>query len=292
MRAWYCSLVRNRLAEARANYTAVARHLQPDGMIIVDGGSTDGTREFVATLPDTMVIDHPFVDFVESRNLYMQALDELAQDGDLLVVSDSDEFLSPNLLRDARDIAHQAYANDRNLIRIRVRDEFVDDSGRVVSSCLGDWWKPLLAVFESGGRYVGIGGRPIHEELHFPSGRRFMTLDDHGERYVYVHRRRQGDVWLRAARNFILSGVGPDGIPVPYWEEFVHLLRAHGMRTWPDVEEQFITGRLPDAIKQWLYDHRDAPFCEVRDAYKAYVWLHPEQQATLGARGRGAHSAG
>lgn len=277
MKVFYCSIIQNRLAEARANYPIVKEYLKPNAMVIVDGGSTDGTIEFLDSL-GIIVIHRTFDgDFIQQRNVYMTALKDMVEDGDILAVSDSDEFFSVDLLRDMREIAGRAFEDDYNFIRVRANDKWVDRNGEMLSKGFSDFWKPLIAIWEPGGEYIGAKGKPIHEELYFPSGRRAMVLEDEC-RYFYTHRKQYGITWPRALRNFYISGVGPDGQAIPYWQSFVDLLASYGMMNWPEVERRFAQGNLPNEIKTWLIEYRGAPYEEVRDCFLAYfVWWCAEE---------------
>lgn len=277
MRTLFCGIVRNRLEEAQANYPVILKYLNPDYTFIVDGESTDGTQEYLKTL-DISVISHPFLDFVSQRNLYLDAVEEVADEGDLVVVADSDELFVPSTLEILRTVAPVAYDADANLIRIRCRSEWLNKQDQVVRATLDDYFKPLVALWEPGGRYIGAGRRPIHEELHFPSGRRFWDLDDQDGQYVYIHRKHVGVIYPRALRNLWFADLNPDGTYIPEWQTFRDLLAKYGMTTWQNVEQRFESGDVPEEVKTWLLDRRSNLSSEIRGAFKAFfLYWHTEQ---------------
>ncbi len=278
MKIFYACITLNRLPELAKNLPVIEEHLRPDYYVVIDGGSTDGSVEFLEKFPGMILLVNQFGDFVSQRNLYLDVVEKLAEPGDILVVSDTDEFIQPPTLEILRSVAEQALDEiDCNLIRIRCRSEWTDKTGKVVRATLDDFFKPLIAVWEPGGRYVGAGGTPIHEELFFPSGRRFYDLPDENGTYVYHHVKRIGVTFPRALRNLFFSPYGPDGVRVPYWEDFRDMLIRNGMKTWPEIESRFESGQISDEIKDWLVQHRNDPYSEVKSSFKAFfIWYHPE----------------
>ena len=279
MRVYYACITFNRLPELARNIPVIQEYLQPDVTIVVDGGSTDGSVEFLTSV-GVKVLTRRFTDFVGQRNFYLDVVAHLARPGDLVVVSDTDEFIQPDTLEILREVAERAEEADCNLIRIRCRSEWTDKFGKVVRATLDDYSKPLVALWEPGGTYLGAGGRSIHEELHFPSGRRFFDLPDENGKYVYVHRKQIGVVYLRAFRNFFMADLDPSGaiVPANQWHEFRQLFFDREMETWPDVEAYLIKGDIDQGIKDWLTANRLHAVGEVRNSFKGYfVFCHPEE---------------
>jgi len=278
MRTFFCGLTQNRLTEIKVGYPQIKEFLQPDDMVVVDGGSTDGSIEFLKRLGVTL-IEQPFRDFVQQRTAYTDFLEESAEEGDLVVVSDTDEYIAPSLLQNLKNIAVEAWDKDANLLTIRCRSEWVDKHGNLLDATLDGFHKPLVALWEHGGKYKGVASdRPIHEELHFPSGRRFLQINDQNGMHIYVHRKRYGIQFARAIRNLYLSGIDPSGVIIPEWQEFKDLFTGQGFKTWPEVERYLKRGIIHSSIKHWLIERRYHPIGEVKNSFIGYfIYYHPDE---------------
>lgn len=186
VRLVYAMMQQNRLQSVRRNLERVLPHV--DNVVIVDNGSTDGTREWLRTLaPKVILIERQWDDsFVGARNAYLRAIDDIAEDPTVICVADDDELYSDDLLQDLRGIAEEAYYDDINLLRIRSRSVETDWKGEECWSQMDAWHKPLIMVWERGLRYQGIGQSEVHEDLVVPSGRRERILQDRGRFYYCV----------------------------------------------------------------------------------------------------------
>lgn len=81
-------------------------------VVLVDDGSTDGTREVARQFPNVEVLSHPFKDFARQRNW---ALERAFAPGEWVLHLDSDEELTPALHRELRALRPPGVAMAYNL---------------------------------------------------------------------------------------------------------------------------------------------------------------------------------
>jgi glycosyltransferase involved in cell wall biosynthesis len=171
---------------------SIQRHLgrvlpYVDRAIVVDNGSTDGSREWLRTQPKVITIEREWNDsFVEARNAYLRVADELADDSTLLAVADDDELYSEQLLKDLRELGRQAYDLDYNIVRVRSQSVETDWKGDIHWSHLDEWHKPLLFVWEPRMEYYGVNQSQVHEDIRIPSGKRHLVLDWQDKYYYCI----------------------------------------------------------------------------------------------------------
>lgn len=271
-----------------------------DAAVVVDNGSTDGSREWLRAQEKVILVERQWNDsFVEGRNAYLRAIDRYAQEQktqDIVAcVADDDELYSDNLLQDLRQIASWMWEEDLNLLRVRSRTVETNWKGEVIWEHWDDWHKPLIMAWEPEMAYVGIGRSEVHEDLRIPSGRRERLLEDRGK-YYYDHVKPHGEIWLRGIRNFFAGGGGPNlGELNPLWRPFREMVRRLDR---VENAAEFVTylrsGNVHPQVLDWFAQYRKLgtkfdstpPMwpvwpdgtSEVREGWLAYyVYLHPEE---------------
>lgn len=90
---------------ARAIQSVIDQSFPAFEHIVVDGGSTDGTGELLATFPHLTVISEPDEGLYDAINKGIRAAD-----GDVIVILNDDDVLLPVAL----EVAHQALQKDRS----------------------------------------------------------------------------------------------------------------------------------------------------------------------------------
>jgi len=206
MRTYLCMIVLDRLETMRENLEKAIPYF--DDVIVVDGGSTDGTLEWLQAHPDIHVVHFPWCDdFAASRSQYLAKIGELKERHEVSVYcrTDDDEFYSDAVLKNIPEIMQTALDAGYNQVKLRCRSITLNPEGGVVKESLDDFYKPLLHLWEAGMNYV----HPVHESLHTPSGANQVCLNleylSNAEPCLYEHRKTQGQVWERALRNFFIG---------------------------------------------------------------------------------------
>ena len=258
----YALMCQDRLESVRHNLMRVLPFV--DAAVIVDNGSTDGTRAWLRTLaPKVLLVERVWNDsFVGARNAYMEAVEEIARESErptILCTSDDDELYSDGLLRDLRRIAEEIFLDDVNFLRVRVKDTETDWQGEVIRSQLGEWQKPLIYVWEPDIRYVGVNHSEVHENLFIPSGVRRRVLADVNGTYFYEHRKKYGEIWPRAIRNAFAGGGGMNlGELCPWWRDFQGLVREETGANTSDAFVRFLRDapQLPPRLAEFFIAKR------------------------------------
>ncbi len=269
----YCMMGTNRLNEIKPYIESTLPYV--DRFIFIDGGSTDGTVEYLQSLSPKYenkveVYIHKWQDrFSGQRNNYLKHFGEKTQDGWVLV-SDTDEHFTQDTLSKLREVV--VGAGEYNGIKFQVEDIITDinDSNKIVFQKVNPYWKNLLFKYHPNIRY---DGEP-HESLVGPQIRWKQTS------LVYQHKRSQRKIYERAVENFFISNSNRYS---PKWSEFRSLCTKHGISVFDQFFKLYKEGKLHKDIENWIYDHRNDSVnegdSEVREMAKLYFEiLHPKKR--------------
>lgn len=290
IKTYFCQMVTNRIDTMLPNLERAFPYF--DQFVIVDGGSTDGSVEWLRDQPKVDLVEFKWCDdFPKSRNQYFKRIGELREEDEISIccVADDDEFFSDFLMKNIKQLAQEIVTLRYNTMSVRCRVVTLAHNWNRIEERLSDFWKPLIFVWEPGIHYEDPG-HVVHETLIIPSGNREVKANDFADtdrEIVYEHVKREGINWVRGIRNFYTCGGGhnlKDGQPL--WRPFREMLSRHvDFETWPEVEKYFEKGNIAQEIKDWFVKYRkhglpsyDSQYTEVREGFLTYfIWHHPEE---------------
>ena len=202
-----------------------------------------------------------------------------------IITSDPDELFSESFVRDIRKILVELDRLGYTQVGVNSHDITMRADGKRDEN-ISNFFKMLIFRLDAGQvYYLGVGmSQMVHETLC--GDWRPVTL---GREYFYEHIKYEYEVWERGMRNFYCGGGGnnvgatlPNGQPNVPWATLLAITAKLGLKRWRDVREYMRKGNIHPALKEWLIDHRnwnDVPdlASEVREGFKWYKWLHPEE---------------
>lgn len=146
-----CAIMKNEISHVEAWLNNVRVFAQE--IIVVDTGSTDGTREFLYKQPDVKLINYEWQNnFAQAKNMALQEAT-----GDWLVFTDADEcFYHPeNIIEYLRQMNKQS--SDTDVIFCPIDNMDADSNNEVINSDV----VPRLIRNHVGIKYIGA----VHEQL-------------------------------------------------------------------------------------------------------------------------------
>jgi hypothetical protein len=240
-----------------------------DAMVLVNGGDTEGWIDKVKELDvenKIHIVDFPWCDnFPLSRQQYLEKAKEIVPQEKVLYFCrfDSDEFLSESFLTRMRKFIKVADQEQCDMLGINSYDYTVDRERKVVSKHIGDFHKGLVYRVYPTLQYVAGGHGFVHEGYNHnfrmwkvPSQK---TEWEDKDWICYRHIKTQGDVWLRAQRNFFIAGGGPNlGTKQVLWQPFRKLLdeiKPDYFHTYHDYINYLKEGNVDQRLKNWFIQH-------------------------------------
>lgn len=271
----YCMMGTNRLHEIKSYIETTLPYI--DRFIFIDGGSTDGTVDFLKSISEKNdnkleVYIHEWQDkFSAQRNNYLKHFTEKQNNGWILV-SDTDEHYPIDTLSSLKQAIRIAESEGYNGIKFQVIDIEVDsdDRNKILSRNKGQYWKALLYRYFPNIHYEG---EPHESLVGYPIRWKDTSL-------TYEHYRSERKIYERATENFFISNSNRYS---PKWAEFRFLCTKNNILKFSEFFKLYKEGALPIEIENWIYDNRkgigNSGDSEVREMAKLYFEiLHPEKR--------------
>lgn len=269
----YCMMGTNRLLEIKPYIESVVPYV--DKFIFIDGGSEDGTVEYLKSLNKGKeekidIYVYPWQDrFSAQRNNYLNKLRDKNYNG-WVIVSDTDEHFPVESLKKIREILPELEKKGNNAIAVNAVDIIADDDdyNKEINRIPSNYWKLLIFKYSQNLRYEG----EPHETLIGYSANTFKS------NITYEHRRSNLHVLSRATENFFISNSNRYS---EKWAEFRVLCSESGILSFKDYWKLFTEHNLPKSIEGWIYRHKNDNFdpgdSEVRETYQLYFEVLPER---------------
>jgi glycosyltransferase involved in cell wall biosynthesis len=267
----FACVTQNRIDNLKRNLPAVLPYF--DEVVIVDGGSSDGTEDYVKSLGDKITYVYRKWDdsFANQYNEYLRHISE-----GWVLICDDDELPSTELLKCLRTVMEESEGG-----RLYASVEF-----RCHPQDREAGWDPgpsnhhrqIFYKYNPNLRYTVN----LHQSLTGIAGRQIRR----SETYFHIKTRQQE--FRNACRNYYIGGCWPsspvqDGIKEEDWQELQAVVSTHypEVEVFSDLDNIMIQGNIKPEFRAWILKYKDKEgglYNELR-AYNVYYFeiLHPEE---------------
>lgn len=276
----YCTMVsENRIDEIKTCVNRVRPYV--DDYIVIEGGTQDGTLEWLKKRGDIRIYEHPWKDdFSMQRNHYLNHARELGVDW--VAVSDTDELFTLQLCEKLKQLISDSLDGHLyNMVQIQCEAITMDYHNKnKISSQVDDYWKNLIFKLYPETHY---SGNP-HETLLTP-GIPWMPVNVNWP-LGYQHVKRQYDVYMRAIRNHFING-GGDNRGGSAWKQFRKMCgEKWGVNYWMELIELMKKKNIPLELRDWIIEHQaDDGWNGASELREHFVWyfgyIAPEERPVL-----------
>jgi glycosyltransferase involved in cell wall biosynthesis len=271
----YALVTLNRLEELQF----ACRRVSPwvDRTVIVDGGSEDGTLEWLAS-QEAKDLKIEFKVSKQYRYAYgnhtpkerNQYLEMAGADGWILV-TDTDEFLEEEACKNLRSLVERAEAQGIDGLMFRAHDLWSYEDGQVYDNLSSYYHHSMLFKAYPGMTYTGH----THSGIHRPGCKNRWAKTQ----YEYLHVKHERTMWRNDTYMWWTSAKVADNVTdTPEWLEFHELMRRHGHVDWHEFNKEVTKGNLPQDIKNWFIAKKDSENPQERAWFVHYfIFMHPEE---------------
>jgi glycosyltransferase involved in cell wall biosynthesis len=270
----YCLLTLNRLAELQKAIRHTALYV--DRTIVIDGCSTDGSQEWLASDECRKLgVEYKFIPQhlyqygnhnPDKRNPYI----EIAGSNGWILVMDTDEYLETAALQSLRPMAILAEEEGYDGIKFLPHDIWQMEDGTIHNKRYTDWWAPMFWKSYPGQHYEGH----THVRIVRPGAKDNWLKTN----YHYKHIKDEKRLWRNSTQNYWTTvGLATNNIDDQTWLGFHELMKKYNYLDWHLFDKVMTAGTVPKEILEWFKVHKDATNPEERAWYEWYVKiLHPE----------------
>ena len=234
-----------------------------------------------------VLIEYAWVDnFAKARNQYVYKARELGCD--YLMVSDADEYPSPQLLQEFKTLATYWNNNGVGLLRVQAMDLFLGYTDEIVRRYING--QPLIEyddVKETYNYAVTVAANPKADAskpkvpvayMSFSSffkplifkpqlgeytmGEPHELLSIHAKEasisfpYYYIHVKSILEIWEHALRNVFIGGGGLNVKEKnPVWARLRSEAAMYGINTWQDLRNYIVSTAKSGKVPMWLINH-------------------------------------
>lgn len=247
----YVCMTQDRLENNKRNLPVVLPHV--DRAVIIDGGSQDGTVEYLKSLGPKVEVYHRAWDdsFANQYNEYLKHVK-----GGWILLCDDDEVPSEELLCTLRPIVEQSENGTKfDHVEFRANDvTYVEgDWENRVDNGPCEYYRKIFFKWNPDLRYTVH----LHQALQGLRGP-VARCKEH-----YFHIKSTKDQLRNACRNYFISGEWPshpveEGIKTPEWHEMKQILSEQHpeVTLFSHLNGLMVSGKVCPEFKEWAEKYR------------------------------------
>ena len=267
----FVCITQNREANLRKNLPIILPYV--DEAVIIDGGSDDGTEEYLNSLPKVKRVFRAWDD--SFKNQYSEWIKHVHEGW--ILICDDDELPSEGMLKKLRMLIEDSKEGSQySVVKFCAVSQ---DPSTGWESGKTNYYREMLFRWTPNLRYE----RDPHQSLRGYQSNKMIRCHE-----VYYHYKDQSQNFYNACRNYWIAGVwltehASAGSKGEDWEE----LRSIVMQVYPqvkvyrDLDEIMQAGNIDPHVKAWMKrwkDHPDKRYHELRLWHQYYFeYLHPEE---------------
>jgi hypothetical protein len=280
-RVAYCQMTYKRDIEDTIQNVVAARQYVDECIVVHDDSLNSEDRRRLREAGASVWYFKWNDNFPEMRNNYNDVARSLGCGW--VIRSDPDEHFDEHFLKNVKTLVIHAMRAGCNMMCVNSHDISPDDDNgktlEVPSETISDYYKELCYQLTPDVRYDGVGEtKNLHESM--VGNFRPAKLP---KEFFYRHVKSHREIWAHSFRNLYVGGGGDNiGKLNPYYTELHQVCDELGLKTWKQLHEYVIAGKISSKLADLIKNHRN-DFghnydSEARETFKYYYYvLHPEE---------------